>query len=93
MFTLSINTLGQIAPQHGISANELSSQDAKLPLFIERIYARNVGFHECINDTDMVESIQLFQKDVKENFTDIVRGSCVSSGAKISASGQALIKD
>lgn len=72
MITLDLRNVFAVAPEHGVSKQDITAQKINLIEFRERIHARDQGFYDVIDDAEMVKKIEAYAKQVRGTYHHIV---------------------
>ncbi|MFC1616101.1 glucose-6-phosphate isomerase [Patescibacteria group bacterium] len=72
MITLNTKKLTEINPSHGLSNEELASNNHLIEDYLEKIHQREQGFYKIIDDQDPIEKIEKFAQEVEGKYQDIV---------------------
>ena len=72
MIQFDLENLYKVGEEHGLSKEEFDSTADSIPMFLEGIFAREVGFYEILDDEETIQSIKDFAAKVKDKYEHIV---------------------
>lgn len=72
MITFNTKNLHNIDEKHGVSQDEIQSQNSQLKTFLEKIHSRDQGFYTIIDDNEMIQAMHEIAKNRQEMYDDIV---------------------
>ena len=72
MIKLDVKHLGKIDARHGLSEKELRVNADQIAEFLEKFKKREQGFHEVVDNKQMLNEVHAFGDEVKGKYEDIV---------------------
>ena len=72
MLQLNCENLFKIGSEHGLSEKEFQSNSGLIEKYLEKIHQRKQGFYTCIDNENLIGSIDSYAESIKGKFEKIV---------------------